>query len=113
MKYKKSNVLIPNLDKINKIKFFEQDIFDVDKKYSNLFDVVISNLLNYSYFSSKLKTAILNIKKITKENSIVLVNRTTDKKKIIASFFIKNRRKFRLLENVNGGSEIKNLMLSC
>ena len=74
IKYKKSNVLIPNLDKINKIKFFEQDIFDVDKKYSNLFDVVrVSNLLNYSYFSkSKLKTAILNIKKITKEkfNSI-------------------------------------------
>lgn len=115
IKYKKSNVLIPNLDKINKIKFFEQDIFDIDKKYSNLFDVVrVSNLLNYSYFSkTKLKTAILNIKKITKENSIVLVNRSTDKKKNIASFFIKKGGKFRLLENINGGSEIKNLMLSC
>ena len=56
-----------------------------------------------------MKTAILNIKKITKENSIVLVNRTTDKKNI-ASFFIKKGGKFRLLENVNGGSEIKNLI---
>ena len=41
-----------------------------------------TNLLNYSYFSkSKLKKAIVNINKISKENCIVLINRTTDKKK--------------------------------
>ena len=115
VKYKKSKVLIPNLDKINKFKCFEQDIFDIEKKYFNLFDVVrVSNLLNYSYFpKSKLKTAIFNINKITKENSILLLNRTSNKKKNIASFFIKKRGKFRLLEDVNGGSEIKNLILSC
>ena len=115
MKHEKSNVLIPNLDKIDKFKFFEQDIFDIEKKYFNLFDVVrVSNLLNYNYFSkSKLNKAIMNINKISKENCILLVNRTTEKKKNIASFFIKKQGKFRLLEDINGGSEIKNLILSC
>ncbi len=114
VKHEKSKVLIPNLENINKCKFFEQDIFDIKKKYFNLFDVVrVTNLLNYSYFSkAKLEKAILNIKKISKENCIVLVNRTTDKKKNIASFFIKKNGKFELLEDVNGGSEIKELILS-
>ena len=115
VKHEKSNVLIPNLDKIDKFKFFEQDIFDIKKKYFNLFDVVrVSNLLNYNYFSkSKLKKAIININKISRENCILLVNRTTKKKKNTASFFIKKQGKFRLLEDINGGSEIKNLILSC
>lgn len=114
IKYQKSKVLIPNLDKIDKCKFFEQDIFDIKKKYSNLFDVVrVTNLLNYSYFSkTQLKMAILNINKISKENCIVLVNRTTNKKKNIASLFRKKNGKFELLEDMNGGSEIKDLMLS-
>ena len=113
--YKKGKVLVPNLDKIDKCKFFEQDIFDVEKKYKDYFDVVrVSNLLNNNYFSeSKLKRAIFNIKYISKENSIILVNRTTNKKKNTASFFIKKMGKFHLLEDVNGGSEIKNLVLSC
>jgi hypothetical protein len=114
IKYQKSKVLIPNLDKIDKCKFFEQDIFDIKKKYFNLFDVVrVTNLLNYSYFSkTQLKMAILNINKISKENCIVLVNRTTNKKKNIASLFRKKNGKFELLEDMNGGSEIKDLMLS-
>jgi len=115
IKYEKSKVLISDLDKVDKFKFFEQDIFNIEKKYFNLFDVVrVSNLLNYNYFSdSKLKKAIINISKISKENCILLVNRTTTKKINIASFFIKKQGKFRLLEDINGGSEIKNLILSC
>jgi hypothetical protein len=115
VKYKKSKLLIPNLDKIDKLKFFEQDIFNVSKKYFNFFDVIrVSNLLNFSYFSeTKLKKAIFNLKKISKENSIILINRTPNKKKKnTASFFIKRRGKFKLLEDINGGSEIKKLMLS-
>lgn len=114
IKYEKSKVLIPNLDKIDKCKFYEQDIFQIKKKYFNLFDVVrVTNLLNYSYFSeNKLKEAIKSINKISKNNCIILVNRTTDKKKNTASFFRKKNGKFELLEDVNGGSEIKNLMLS-
>ncbi len=113
IKFKKTNVLIPDLEKITKCKFFEQDIFDIEKKYSNSFDVVrVSNLLNYSYFSkSKLKKAIVNINKISKENCIVLINRTTNKKKNTASFFRKRRGKFELLEDINGGSEIKDLII--
>lgn len=112
--YKKTKLLIPNLEKIGKIKFFEQDIFNVSKKYFNFFDVIrVSNLLNFSYFSeNKLKQAILNLKKISKENSIVCINRTPkNSKKNTASFFIKKRGKFKLLKDINGGSEIKNLML--
>ena len=110
-----STVLVPNLDKIDKCKFFEQDVFNVNKKYFNSFDVVrVSNLLNNAYFSKmKLKIAVLNINKISKENCIVLINRTTKKKVDTASFFIKKNGKFKLLEDINGGSEIKDLMLSC
>jgi hypothetical protein len=115
IKFKKSKLLIPSLDKIDKIKFFEQDIFNVSKRYFNFFDVIrVSNLLNFSYFSeSKLKQAIFNLKKISKENSIILINRTpNNKKNNTASFFIKKGGKFKLLEDINGGSEIKRLMLS-
>ena len=113
IKFQKSKVLVPNLEKIDKCKFFEQDIFNIEKKYFKLFDVIrVTNLLNYSYFSeSKLKMAILNINKISKENCIILINRTTRNKKNIASFFRKKNGKFELLEDVNGGSEIKDLML--
>ena len=49
-----SEVLIKNFKKNNIFKFIEQDIFNVQNKYHNLFDVVrVSNLLNYSYFSEK------------------------------------------------------------
>jgi len=114
IKYKKSKVLIPNFDKIKECDFFEQDIFQIEKKYYNFFDVVrVSNLLNKNYFTkSKLKKGIINLNKICKENSIVLVNRTNSKKKNTASFFIKKKGKFQLLEDINGGSEIKNLILS-
>ena len=113
IKYEEGNVLMPNLNKINQCKFFEQNIFNIKKKYFNLFDVVrVSNLLNYSYFSeAKLKMAISNISKISKEKCIILVNRTSSKKKNLASFFIKKNGKFELLEDINGGSEIKELIL--
>jgi len=113
IKYKKSNVLMPNLKNIDKCKFFEQNIFNIKKKYYNLFDVVrVSNLLNYSYFSEeKLRAAILNIRKISKDKSIILINRTTRNKKDLASFFIKKKGKFHLLEDINGGPEIKKLIL--
>tara|TARA_Y100001936_G_scaffold218660_1_gene231476 strand:+ start:142 stop:969 length:828 start_codon:yes stop_codon:yes gene_type:complete len=114
IEYKKSKLLIPSLDKVNQLKFYEQDIFNIDKKYFNFFDVVrVSNLLNYSYFSkTQLKKAISNIKKISKDNSIIIVNRTPNKKKKnTASFFRKKRGKFQLMEDINGGSEIKKLML--
>ena len=114
IKHKNSNMLTPNLSKINKCKFFEQNIFNINKKYYDLFDVVrVSNLLNYSYFSKeKLRVAVSNINKISKEKCIILVNRTTNKKKNLASFFIKKNGRFELLEDINGGSEIKELMLS-
>jgi hypothetical protein len=113
IKYEKSNVLMPNLKKIDKCKFFEQNIFNIEKRYHNLFDVVrVSNLLNYAYFSEdKLRIAISNIKKISKEKSIILINRTTRNNKDLASFFIKKKDKFYLLEDINGGPEIKKLML--
>ena len=35
IKYNKTKLLIPHLENIDKIKFFEQDIFNVNKKYFN------------------------------------------------------------------------------
>ena len=114
IKFHSSTVILPNLNNIKKLKFFEQDIFDIKKKYFNFFDVIrISNLLNYSYFSEdKLKIAISNINKISKERCIIIVNRTTDKKKNLGSIFIKKKNKFVLLEDINEGSEVKKLILS-
>ena len=114
IKFEKSNVLMPGLGNINKLKFIEQDIFKVKKKYFNLFDVIrVTNLLNYTYFSEiNLKKAIRNINKISKKKSILLVNRTTSKKINTATFFIKRAGKCELLEDVNGGSEIKDLIIS-
>ena len=110
--YYKTDVLVPGLHKIKKFKCFEQDIFDMEEKYFNFFDVVrVTNLLNYSYFSEdKLKIAISNLNKISKENCIILINRT-NKKKNTGSFFRKKNGKFELLGDVNGGSEIKKLMI--
>ena len=114
MKFKfiNSNVLLPNLNKVDKCKFFEQDIFNIEKKYQNLFDIVrVSNLLNYSYFSkAELKKAIYNINKISKRNSLILVSKTLNKKNM-GSFFIKKNGKLQLLEDYNGGSEVKKLMI--
>ena len=60
---------MPNLSQIKKFKFFEQDIFSVENKYFDFFDVVrVTNLLNYSYFSkSQIKIAILNLNKFQKK----------------------------------------------
>ena len=115
VKLKKSKLLIENLNSISQIKFFEQDIFNIDKKYFHFFDVVrVSNLLNYSYFSeNQIKVAINNLKKISKENSIILINRTpNNSKNNTASFFRKKKGKFELIEDLNGGYEIKNLILN-
>lgn len=93
IRYKKSKLLIPSLEKFKELKFFEEDIFNINKKYFNFFDVIrVSNLLNYSYFSkSQIRKAILNIKKISKENSIIVVNRTPNKKKKIQQAFLLKR----------------------
>ena len=106
--------MTPSLKKLDKCKFIEQNIFNIEKKYYNLFDVVrVSNLLNFSYFTkAKLKIAISNINKISKENCIILISRTTSKKKNLGSIFRKKNGKFELIEDVNGGSELKDLMLS-
>lgn len=115
IKYKKPKVLMPNLENIDKIKFLEQDIFNIEKKYYDFFDVIrVSNLLNYTYFSkARLKIAVSNLNKISKENCVILISKTTNKKKNVGSFFRKNKGKFEFLEDYNGGSEIKKLILSC
>ena len=79
-----------------------------------MFDIVrVSNLLNIAYFTkAKLEIAISNINKISKENCIILINRTTSKKKNLGSIFRKKNGKFELIEDINGGSEIKDLMLT-
>ena len=53
-----------------------------------------------------------NLNNILRENGIIfLINRTTKQNKN-SKFFIKKNGKFELLEDLNGGSEIKDLILS-
>ncbi len=96
----------------NKINVIEYDIFQTEqnKKYNFVRSM---NILNIGYFSkSKLLTAVTNIKDSLKENGILLVGRTNSKGINNASFFKKIANKLILLEDVNNGSEIKDLILN-
>ncbi len=96
----------------NKINVIEYDIFQTER--NKKYDFVRSmNILNKGYFSkSKLLTAVTNIKDSLKENGILLVGRTNSKGINNASFFKKITNKLILMEDVNNGSEIKDLILN-
>ena len=68
--------------------------------------------LDYWGVSTKKISNFLNTRNLERENCIISINRTPiNKKKNSASFFIKKNGKFELLEDLNGGSELKKLML--
>lgn len=108
--------IISSTSKIKKIKLIDKKIFVYKKKYpivfkehniletwksSNINLIIISNILNNSYFSDKLmKTAVLNVFKSIKVNSIVIV--ADNKKKDKISVFKKIMSKFILLHNEGG-----------
>mgnify|MGYP001089544255 CR=1 FL=1 len=104
--YQNFNELILN----KKIVFFEHDIINpLNEKNFEL--VRVMNLLNLGYFSNDfITTSIENIKKSIKENGMLLVGRTINGKNH-ASLYKLKRDKFTLIESVNRGSEIHDLII--
>ena len=101
------------LKKINekKINIVEYDIFKTPLNDKYTF-VRCMNILNKGYFSDKeLITGIKNIKNSLKENGVFLIGRTNSKGINNVSFFKKTESGFVCLEDVNQGSEVKNLVL--
>lgn len=92
------------------LNFLEYDIFQtlIQEKFTF---VRVMNILNLGYFDKELiKKALRNISKSLKENGILLIGRTDSKNINNASFYRKRGEKFILLENVNHGTEIKELI---
>lgn len=103
------NILNKIADKT--IQVIDYDIFQTKLNEQYHF-VRCMNILNKGYFEdNELIKALANIKQSMKENAVLLVGRTQAKGINHASFFRKQKNKFILLEDVNEGSEIKNLVL--
>lgn len=114
--------------KIKKIKidlldsriFFYQSKYPLFFKEYNILEtwkglnvnlIIISNLLNYSYFSQNLmKLAVLNVFNSVKKNSIIIVGDNKKKNKI--SVFKKKLNKFILLHNEGGMVDSHNIFLN-
>lgn len=95
----------------NKLNIIDYDIFTTEilDKYSF---VRCMNILNKVYFSEEqITVALANISKSIKNEGVLLVGRTREGNVNRASFFKKSADKFVWLEDVNDGSEIKELVL--
>lgn len=108
------NVLIDKLLKIKNFKYEEQDIFNIDDKYVNKFDIVkVSNLLNLGYFSERdLSLAVSNLLKMLKEDSLFVVNRTHENGENHGSFFLFKNKKLQCIEDIGNGTEIKKIVMN-
>jgi len=109
---KKIDLLSNDLRNSNNFKFEEQDIFKINEYLSQFDFIRVSNLLNFSYFSDEqINLACKNIFKILKNGGILLVNRTSGTEEN-GSFFIKDEKEFKLIQDFGKGSETKNIVLS-
>jgi hypothetical protein len=93
------------------IQNIDYDIFT--REIENKFTFVRSmNILNKIYFTdNQIIYALEKIKLSLLENGILLVGRTDETRINNATFFQKRNNKFIVLQDVNSGSEIKDLIL--
>jgi len=95
----------------NQIYCLDYDIFET-VIYDKFSFVRCMNILNLGYFeTNKIISALQNIKLSLKEDGVLLVGRTIKNIENKVSFFVKKNNTFQLLEDINGGSEIKDLVL--
>lgn len=94
----------------NEIVFHHQDI-EQNFSQKNFHFIRIMNLLNLSYFyENEIESILTNIIQNIEDQGILLVGRTL-KEQNKYSVFKKNKTKFNLIFNKNGGSEIEKLIL--
>jgi len=102
---------VKNLIYKQKIIDIEYDVFS--SRISEKFTFIrCMNLLNLGYFNKrKIVDAINTIKNSLKEDGVLLIGRTLPNNMNKASFFKKKHNQLNLVEDINGGAEIKDLIL--
>lgn len=95
-----------------RVNYIDFDVFTTT--ISTKFNFVrCMNLLNLGYFNEQtICKALVNLSNAIDNKGILLIGRTNSNGVNNASFFKKEQDRFILLKDVNGGSEIKRLILS-
>ena len=104
------------LEKVNNCKNFQFIRHDLFKKTRQQFDIIRAmNILNLAYFpEKKIKKAVLSIFHSFTGNGIFIVGRSNDESngQTKTTIFERCETEFKVIEDINGGSEIKDLILS-
>lgn len=110
-KFKKIKLINPALKKVKKkVNIFQYDIFD-EWEREKLDVIVAANVLNKTYFSNKqiLKAVKMMVSNLNRNGRIVVVDSRTIEK---SSIFSLNNNVISIEAEINGGTEIKDLILS-
>jgi hypothetical protein len=92
------------------IHFIDYDVFETRERSRFTF-VRCMNLLNLNYFSSnRIESALRNIVGSLKEGGILQIGRTTLDGRNMAGFYINTRRGLRLVSEVGGGTELRDVL---
>ena len=107
-------LLSPAVKNSKTISFIEEDILlPPSKNEIEKYNVIrAANILNNVYFDEqRLKNIVSNLFLQLKPGGLLIVCKTDDAGINHASLFTKKEKQFSLLEDMNGGSEIKNTVL--
>ncbi len=108
------HLLTAGFEQTSALSFSEEDILlPPDLKEIEKYDVIrAANILNKVYFSNANMEKILsNLSCQLKPGGMLIVCKTDNTGRNHASLFLKKENGFSLLKNLNGGSEIENLVL--
>ena len=115
--YKDDDILLinPIARNVSNISWLEQDLFLYNSSLIDTFDLIrCSNVLNLGYFDGeKIKNAFTILSKYLKKDGLLLVSRAVDESgsiKHTATVWKKSGDKLIHYSDLNGGSEIKNLI---
>jgi hypothetical protein len=102
------------IDHISKNLIYNIDYDIFETKIENKFTCIrCMNILNKFYFDdNQIISALKNIKLSLIESGLLILGRTDSKRMNNVSFFQKNNNKLILLEDINSGSEIKELIMN-
>lgn len=105
----------PLVREISNLRWIEQDLFKFNKDLVETFDFVrCCNILNVDYFSEdQIFNAIKLLSSYLKPNGLLLLSRSTDDSNgslLTASIWIRSQRSLMHISDLNGGSEIKEIV---
>jgi hypothetical protein len=100
------------IDCINNKKIINIDYDIFIKSHENMFNFIrCMNIFNKMYFSNdKLLIALKYVKDSMKQDAYLLIGRTLDNNKNIATIYQKKENNFIFIKDINGGTDIKDVM---